>query len=160
MGADIQVSDQMKILPRPQCGALAGISNVGLPQSTDQITNPLLIGSDTHARILEYVEGERMFFDLTAPDYDAYVYVDYFDAGGSVLHLSPNEVVPLTLTTAQTRLRVGAKTPADIGLQITIGPPYGQEIAVAFAASHSLYSGLRPLSEEADGYLNLSLIHI
>lgn len=154
MGADIQVSDQMKILPRPQCGALAGISNVGLPQSTDQITNPLLIGSDTHARILEYVEGERMFFDLTAPDYDAYVYVDYFDAGGSVLHLSPNEVVPLTLTTAQTRLRVGAKTPADIGLQITIGPPYGQEIAVAFAASHSLYSGLRPLSEEADGYLN------
>ena len=71
-----------------------------------------------------------------------------------MLHLSPNEVVPLTLTTAQTRLRVGAKTPADIGLQITIGPPYGQEIAVAFAASHSLYSGLRPLSEEADGYLN------
>lgn len=154
MGADIQVSDQMKILPRPQCGALAGISAVGLPQSTDQITNPLLIGSDTHARVLNYAGGERMFFDLTAPDYDAYVYVDYFDAGGSVLHLSPNEVAPLTLTPAQQPLRVGAKTDQDIGLQITVGPPYGQEIAVAFAASHPLYRGQRPISEEAAPYLS------
>ncbi len=153
MGADIQVSDQMKILPRPQCGALAGISNVGLPQSTDQITNPRLIGADTHARVLDYTGGERMFFDLTAPDYDAYVYVDYFDAGGAVLHLSPNDAVPLTLTPAQNRLRVGAKADGDIGLQITVGPPYGQEIAVAFAASHPLYPGLRPFSEEAASYL-------
>lgn len=153
MGADIQVSDQMKILPRPQCGALAGISNVGLPQSTDQITNPRMIGADTHARVLDYTGGERMFFDLTAPDYDAYVYVDYFDAGGTVLHLSPNDAVPLTLTHAQNRLRVGAKSEGDIGLQITVGPPYGQEIAVAFAASHPLYSGLRPISEEAASYL-------
>ncbi|WIY27810.1 DUF4384 domain-containing protein [Parasedimentitalea psychrophila] len=154
MGADIHVSDQMKLLPRPQCGALAGISNVGLPQSTDQITNPLLIGSDTHAQVLDYVQGERMFFDLTAPDYDAYVYVDYFDAGGAVLHLTPNDAVPLSLTTAQSRMRVGAKTAADSGLQITVGPPYGQEIAVAFAASHPLYPGVRPLSEEAAGYLS------
>ncbi|KIC06258.1 hypothetical protein RA19_25495, partial [Leisingera sp. ANG-M1] len=44
MGADITVSDEMRLLPRPQCGALSGISNVGLPQSTDQITNPLLVG--------------------------------------------------------------------------------------------------------------------
>lgn len=153
MGADIQVSDQMKILPRPQCGALAGISNVGLPQSTDQITNPRLIGADTHARVLDYTGGERMFFDLTAPDYDAYVYVDYFDAGGAVLHLSPNNAVPLTLTPAQSRLRVGAKSEGDIGLQITVGPPYGQEITVAFAASHQLYPGLRPFSEEALSYL-------
>jgi len=153
MGTDIRVSDQMKILPRPQCGALAGISNVGLPQSTDQITNPQMIGADTHARVLDYTGGERMFFDLTAPDYDAYVYVDYFDAGGTVLHLSPNDAVPLTLTHAQNRLRVGAKSEGDIGLQITVGPPYGQEIAVAFAASHPLYSGLRPISEEAASYL-------
>ena len=153
MGADIQVSDQMKLLPRPQCGALSGISNVGLPQSTDQITNPLLIGDDTHARVLDYAQGDPMFFDLTAPDYDAYVYVDYFDAGGAVLHLSPNDIVPLTLSPAQSRLRVGAKNPGDPGLQIVVGPPYGQEIAVAFAASHPLYTGLRPISEKAAPYL-------
>ncbi|MCB4457982.1 DUF4384 domain-containing protein, partial [Leisingera sp. McT4-56] len=153
MGGDITVSDQMRLLPRPQCGALAGISNVGLPQSTDQITNPLLVGSDAHARVLDYSGGERLFFDLTAPDYPAFVYVDYFDAGGAVLHLSPNELVPLAEAAPKTALRVGAKEAGDPGLQITVGPPYGQEIAVAFAASHPLYGGTRPLSEPAAPYL-------
>ncbi|UWQ81379.1 DUF4384 domain-containing protein (plasmid) [Leisingera sp. S132] len=154
MGTDITVSDQMRLLPRPQCGALAGISNVGLPQSTDQITNPLLVGSDAHARVLDYSGGERLFFDLTAPDYPAFVYVDYFDAGGAVLHLSPNELVPLAEAAPKTALRVGAKAAGDPGLQITVAPPYGQEIAVAFAASHPLYDGLRPLSEPAEPYLD------
>ncbi len=154
MGTDITVSDQMRLLPRPQCGALAGISNVGLPQSTDQITNPLLVGSDAHARVLDYSGGERLFFDLTAPDYPAYVYVDYFDAGGAVLHLSPNELAPLAEAAPKTALRVGAKAAGDPGLQITVAPPYGQEIAVAFAASHPLYEGLRPLSEPAGPYLD------
>lgn len=153
MGADIAVSDQMRLLPRPQCGALAGISSVGLPQSTDQATNPLLLGADAHARVLDYSGGERLFFDLTAPDYPAYVYVDYFDAGGAVLHLAPNELVPLALAPAQSALRVGARQPGDPGLQITVAPPYGQEIAVAFAASHPLYDGPRPLSEPAAPYL-------
>lgn len=154
MGADITVSDQMRLLPRPQCGALAGISSVGLPQSTDQITNPLLVGEDAHARVLDYSGGDRLFFDLTAPDYPAYVYVDYFDAGGAVLHLSPNELVPLTEAAPKSALRVGAKEAGDPGLQISVGPPYGQEIAVAFAASHPLYDGTRPLSEPAAPYLD------
>ncbi|WP_446720204.1 DUF4384 domain-containing protein [Leisingera sp. ANG-DT] len=94
-----------------------------------------------------------MFFDLTAPDYPAYVYVDYFDAGGAVLHLSPNELVPLAEAAPKTALRVGAKEAGDPGLQITVAPPYGQEIAVAFAASHPLYDSLRPLSEPAEPYL-------
>lgn len=154
MGADITVSDQMRLLPRPQCGALAGIATVGLPQSTDQITNPLLVGDDAHARVLDYSGGDRLFFDLTAPDYPAYVYVDYFDAGGQVLHLSPNELVPLTQAAPKSALRVGAKQPQDPGLQITVGPPYGQEIAVAFAASHVLFEHPRPLSEPAAPYLD------
>ncbi|AHD03804.1 DUF4384 domain-containing protein [Leisingera methylohalidivorans] len=153
MGADIMVSDQMRLLPRPQCGALAGISGVGLPQSTDQITNPLLVGADAHARVLDYSGGERLFFDLTAPDYPAYVYVDYFDAGGAVLHLAPDAQAPLAETAPESALRVGAREAGDPGLQITVGPPYGQEIAVAFAASHPLYADPRPLSEPAAPYL-------
>ena len=38
-------------------------------------------------------------------------------------------------------------------LNITIGPPYGQEIAAACAASSPLYDGLRPLSDPAGPYL-------
>ncbi|OIQ33098.1 MAG: hypothetical protein BM562_01580 [Alphaproteobacteria bacterium MedPE-SWcel] len=156
MGQDIVLQDEMRLLPQPQCGALAGISDVGLPQSTDQITNPLLVGEDTHARVLSYAGGDRLFFDLTAPDYAAYVYVDYFDAGGSVLHLLPNAHVALAKAAPMSRFRVGAKDPADAGLMITVGPPYGQEIAVAFAASHPLFpdQAQRPLQEPAAPYLD------
>ncbi|AVO37697.2 DUF4384 domain-containing protein [Pukyongiella litopenaei] len=151
MGADIAVSDNILILPRPQCGMLTGIADAGLPQSTDQITNPLLIGADTHARVFGFVDGDRLTLDMTAPDYDAYLYVDYFDAGGNVLHLVPNDHAPLERTTAKAALEVGG---GDGGLQLFIGPPYGQEIAVAFAASSPLYDGLRPVQEAAAPYLD------
>lgn len=153
MGGDIAVSDNILILPRPQCGALSGIAQVGLPQSTDQITNPLLIGEDTQARILKFVKDDRLFFDITAPDYDAYVYVDYFDAGGDVLHLVPNDQVALERSAAKSALRIGAENAEDAGLQLRIAPPFGQEIAVAFAASAPLYQGKRPLVEPAAPYL-------
>jgi hypothetical protein len=153
VGDGIPVTANLLHLPRPQCGALTGIASVGLPQSTDQFTNNRLIGSASHARAYEYSEGQRLQFDLAAPDYDAVVYVDYFTADGDVIHLAPNDTIPLELLPAETLIQIGADRPGKPGLMITIGPPYGQEIAVAFAASKPLYYGLRPLVEPAAHYL-------
>lgn len=153
MGSNITVSDSILILPRPQCGALSGIAGVGLPQSTDQITNPLVIGDNAHARVFTFADGDLLSLDMTAPDYDAFIYLDYFDAEGTVLHLEPNEFAPLRQANAQTAQQIGAKTMQDTGLKLVISPPYGQEIAVAFAASEPLYDGLRPIQEPAAEYL-------
>lgn len=156
MGADIPVREDLLVLPRPQCGALAGIAQVGLPQSTDQITNPLLLGESTHAREFSYVDGDPLVLELQGADYDAYVYVDFFDAGGNVLHLMPNDFTPMQKTSAKAALTIGSEralSPGEPGLYIKIGPPYGQEIAVAFAASAPLYDGIRPLIEPAEPYL-------
>ena len=147
------VTDSMLILPRPQCGALGGIGAMGLPQSTDQLTNPLLVGTDAQERTYNYTQGDQMILDLAAPDYDAYIYVDFFDANGNVIHLVPNETVPLALRPAKSAMRIGAGEDGTPYLNITIGPPYGQEIAAAFAASAPLYDGVRPLSEPAEPYL-------
>ena len=154
LGGTIKVNDAMLILPRPQCGALSGIAAVGLPQSQDQLTNPRLIGDDAQARAYDYRAGQALVLDLAAPDYDAYVYVDFFAADGQVIHLVPNDTVPLRLRAARTTMRVGAPDADEAFLNITIGPPYGQEIAAAFAASAPLYDGLRPLSEPAGPYLD------
>lgn len=153
MGANITVTDNLLVLPAPQCGALSGIASVGLPQSTDQITNPLIVGPDTHARAFRYVAGDPLVLDLSAPDYPAFVYVDYFDADGNVIHLSPNEQTPLRMVDAKSALQIGARNANEAGLFVTIGPPYGQEIAAAFAASVPLYAGLRPMVEPAAPYL-------
>ena len=154
LGTGITVNDAMLILPRPQCGALSGIADVGLPQSQDQNTNPRLIGADAQARAYDYTRGQTLILDLAAPDYDAYVYVDYFAADGTVIHLIPNDTVPLKLRPAQSTLRVGAPDANEPFLNLTIGPPYGQEIATAFAASAPLYDGTRPLTEPAAAYLD------
>lgn len=153
VGGSIPVLDNLLILPPPQCGALSGIAAVGLPQSTDQLTNPLLVGEDAHARLYRYSKGERLIFDMTAPDYGSYVYVDYFDASGNVIHLVPNDSVTLEYHDPKSAVKIGADRADGNFLPVFIGPPYGQEIAVAFAASRPLYDGLRPTVEPADGYL-------
>lgn len=153
VGADIAVADNLLVLPAPQCSALSGIAGTGLPQSTDQITNPLIVGADTHARSFRYVKGDPLVLDLTGPDYPAFVYVDYFDADGNVIHLAPNDLTPLRKVAAKSALSVGATKPDDDGLFVTIGPPYGQEIAAAFASSVPLYTEARPLVEPAGPYL-------
>lgn len=157
MGTNIRVRDNLLILPRPQCGALSGIASVGLPQSTDQITNPLLVGESTHAREFRYTAGNPLVMSLQGADYDAFVYVDYFDADGNVLHLMPNQFSPLTRTPAKGALQIGSETvlaAGEPGLYIEIGPPFGQEIAAAFASSVPLYDGVRPLVEPAGPYLD------
>lgn len=154
VGDGIPVTANLRHLPAPQCGALTGISEIGLPQSTDQFTNDRLVGKTAHAREYTYTEGQRLQFDLTAPDYDAFVYVDYFNADGEVIHLVPNDTIALEKHAAKTVLGVGQDRPGLPGLRITIGPPFGQEIAVAFAASHPLYDGLRPIIEPAGPYLD------
>lgn len=153
MGADIAVTDNLLVLPAPQCAALSGIAAVGLPQSTDQITNPLIVGADTHARAFNFIKDQPLVLEMTGADYPAYVYVDYFDAAGNVIHLTPNEASPLKQVPAKEPIDIGARKPGDPGLHVIIGPPYGQEITAAFAASVPLYEELRPVIEPADAYL-------
>lgn len=153
VGDAIALSDQLLILPRPQCGALAGIAGVGLPQSTEQLTSPAVIGEDGFARTFAYVEGERLRLDLAAPDYDSYIYMDYFVADGTVIHLQPNDIVPLTFAPAKSAQTVGHVRDDQPYLELIVSPPFGQEIAAAFASNVPLYEGTRPIQEPAEAYL-------
>ena len=123
VGGSIPVVDLLQVLPRPQCGALAGMAAVGLPQSTDQETDPRLIGENSYSMIYRYVAGDRMIFDLTAPDYDAWIYVDYFDASGMVVHLVPNEKVTLERHAAKSAITIGADRADGNFMAVTVGPP-------------------------------------
>lgn len=153
VGEGIEVVSNLLHLPSPQCGALSGIAAAGLPQSTDQFTNSRLVGAHAQARDYAFNEGQRLQFDLTAPDYDAFVYVDYFSADGQVIHLVPNDTIALERQLAKSSVGVGTDRIGKPSLRLTIGPPFGQEIAAAFAASHLLFDELRPISEPAESYL-------
>lgn len=149
IGGGLVLRDATHILPAPQCKTLDGIAALGLPQSEEQLTDFDLVGENAQVREYAFTEGDRLTIDLTGPDYPAYVYVDYFDAEGQVVHLRPNVQAPLE--------KVGASQVFSIGrgddLDLRIAAPFGQDIAVAFATSEPLYEGLRPMIEPADVYL-------
>lgn len=153
VGQAIPVLDEVMILPRPQCGILAAIDAVGLPQSDDQEGDPRVVGDVPFAAVSEFSEGELLEFEVRGPDYPAYFYVDFFDAEGQVLHLQPNELVPPRVIDTREMQRVGFGADGKRAITITVSPPFGQEIMVAFASSVPLYDSIRPLVEPAGPYL-------
>ncbi len=153
VGSALPVRDRVRLLRRPLCQVLGAIAQTGLAQSTEQDTNPRIVGPDTFVRDYDLRAGQQVVFDMTAPDYPAVIYVDYFDAAGNVLHMQPNDQVPQTLHAPKSTLAVGKAAPGVPALQLIVSPPYGQEIAVAFATSVPLYAGVRPTVEAAEPYL-------
>ncbi len=149
IGGALELRDALRILPRPQCALLDAFAGLGLPPSEEQLTDPDLVGENTQVREYAFSEGDRLRIDLTAPDYPAHVYVDYFDASGQVLHLMPNDATPLRRFAPGEVFAVGG----GAGLDLRIAPPFGQDIAVAFAASAPLPGGARPMVEQAGPYL-------
>ncbi|WP_294221652.1 DUF4384 domain-containing protein [uncultured Shimia sp.] len=156
LGDSLPLKDHLLILPAPQCTILASLDQLDLPQSEEQFTDPMLVGDSAQVQTYGFVAGQRLIIDLEAPDYPAFVYLDYFDANGDVIHLVPSAQRPLQAYDAATLFSIGRPDPdtgAPPALVLEISPPFGQDIAVAYAASHPLYDGVRPFVEPAAAYL-------
>lgn len=146
----LPVAERLQILPEPQCGTLGQVASLGVPQSEEQFTDPALIGENLFVREYVFAGGDRMVIDLEGADYPAFLYVDYFDAEGNVLHLMPNEILPPRAYAPGETFRIGAE---GSGLELIVEPPFGQDIAVALASDRPLYEGVRPIVEPAAVYL-------
>lgn len=154
LGASIPVGGSMLVLPSPQCDVLDRLENIGLPQSQGQRLDSLQIGATTQISEFDYGEGERVIIKMRSPDYPAYVYVDFFDVDGRVLHLRPNQWESVLLHDPDTPLEIGADREDGQSVHLIVRPPFGQELAIAYAASHPIYDGLRETIEPAGPYLD------
>ena len=150
VGDSIPVGGSVLVLPQPQCGVLDSVEGLGVPQSRDQIDDPLVIGEEAQARIEQYEDGSPMLMRLQAADFDSYIYIDYYDADGNVIHLLPNEYRGENRFAADTPFMIGEERS---GFTIKAAPPFGQDIAVVLASTAPLYDGVRPLVERAVDYL-------
>lgn len=98
-------------------------------------------------------DGEDLVLDVTGPDYESFVYVDYYLQDGNVAHLLPNPIVNTNSLNKSGKLRIGDKQSG--GQQWTVSPPYGQEMIVLLVTDTPLF--LEPPStehESARDYLN------
>ena len=153
LGESIPVGGSMIVLPSPQCDVLSRLENLGLPQSTKQALDPKELGAVTQLTTFEYGEGERVIIRMKSYDFPAYVYVDFFDVDGNVLHLRPNQWEPLQYYEPGANITVGDDGSGQPAIQLIVRPPFGRELAVAYASSEPIYDGLRDTIEPAEPYL-------
>jgi hypothetical protein len=85
----------------------------------------------------------------------SYLYVDYVDAGGKVVHLLPTVARPHNRVAANTRVVLGT-TPAKAGRGqrvYVVSPPFGTGTLIALSSPRPLFDRPRPEQEEARPYL-------
>jgi serine/threonine protein kinase len=98
--------------------------------------------------------GEPLVVDVRTPSFDSYVYVDYFDREGDVLHLLPNGQDKLNFRPAQNHLVLG-KPP--FRRCWVLGGAIGEQLVTLVASVDPLFADPRPELEDARAYLpNLS----
>jgi hypothetical protein len=92
-------------------------------------------------------DGDTLMVDVTTPNTESYVTVDYFVLDRSVVHLLPNLRAREHLAPARYTATIGS-----LGNWV-IGKPFGNEMVVLLATPVPPFDHLRPESEPADDYL-------
>ena len=154
VGGAIPVGSSLLVLPAPQCGVLEAAEGLGFLQSKDQENDPLEVGKEAQAQILSFEETQRVVFSLQAPEFDAYIYVDYYDKDGTVVHVLPNSYLEDNRYPANANFTLGDGQDAGGGLEMRVAPPFSQDIAVVLGTTHPLHEAQRPLQEDAEEYLS------
>ncbi|SDE21165.1 protein of unknown function [Massilia sp. PDC64] len=93
------------------------------------------------------VAGDTLMVDVSTPDYQSYVSVDYFVLDGNVVHLLPNAAARENLAPPRYTATIGS-----LGNWV-IGPPFGTEMLVLVTTSVPLFDSLRPDAEPGAAYL-------
>jgi hypothetical protein len=91
--------------------------------------------------------GDTLMVDVSTPDYQSYVSVDYFVLDGNVVHLLPNAAARENLAPPRYTATIGS-----LGNWV-IGPPFGTEMLVLVTTSVPLFDSLRPDAEPGAAYL-------
>ncbi len=129
----------LRVVPRPHCRILASLSATGLEPGPGR-------GA---AERYTFSAGQNVRFTVGTPAFPAYVYVDYFDRAGSVLHIRPHNRALPRRRKPDSELTIGEGGPFNL----RVGRPYGIDLALVVASSHRLFDAPRPRREPADAYL-------
>ena len=105
-----------------------------------------------HQHLSHYVEEENLVLAYTIPSYNSYIYIDYYQLDGGVIHLFPNGMGLNKPITAKTRHILGDTARGQ--KQWQINPPFGTEMIVIIASSTPLFDQPRPELEQAKDYLS------
>ena len=120
------------------------------------MTPELLPRIDLNNTDLRYRTGEKLVVTATAgSDFEGYLYVDYIDSDGSVVHLLPSPRQQDNRLGPGQAIVLGALDASDASGDFVyeIQPPLGPGMVVAFASRHQLMPTTRPHVETTGDYV-------
>jgi hypothetical protein len=113
-------------------------------------------GTEAPSAVLVTPESERyanqnFVLDVRSPQFDSYIYVDYFTPAGDVIHLFPNKGTPIAVRPTLNRFVLGRPSMKDCW---TFREGAGEQLITVIAAEHRLFDSVPPKSESAKEYLD------
>lgn len=140
----------VSVVGEPYCRVLTFLARPEFQRSTEQRGDLLTLGATSGPGTRRAIGGETLAFTMSAPEFDAFLYVDHFSADGRVTHLLPTDR-PDNIFKKDAVFRLGAASP--LGRKAVVGPPYGLDVVVVVASSEPIFVRPRPASEDANPYL-------
>jgi eukaryotic-like serine/threonine-protein kinase len=134
--------DSLKIYGWPHCEVIKLLDETAAPARPG--TAPRLAFNISS---LVYKDGDKLIVQANATSaYDGFLYVDYLDSEGTVLHMLPAPEHPDNRLRAEQGLRLG-------GDLYAIGAPFGPNLVVAISSPKRLFPPRAEQQESARAYL-------
>lgn len=144
-GRVAEVVNQARVAGWPSCEVL-DILHQKAAATGDQSALPAIVPFQ-HG--LSYTADEKLVVEASATThYDGYLYVDFIQHDGTVLHMLPGPDRMDNAVKAGERVLLG-----DGAQEYTIAPPYGTEMLVVVSSPTPLFDKDRPQVEKAKEYL-------
>jgi hypothetical protein len=142
IGASVSINTTLR--PWPQCEALLTLRDV-LAKPTG-----LKISVSGHSPAL-LSDGDKLYIDVTTPDFPSYLYLTYIQTNGEAIYLLRPQGHPPRPLAPNSHLLLGNGEGG--GPKFMIRPPFGEEMIVAIAAAKPLFAGDLPNSQTEREYL-------
>jgi serine/threonine protein kinase len=143
-GADF-ATDGVKVVERPFCSVV---------QTLDTATDGSAPAVEFNRSSKIYHNGDMLSLNARTGDRDGYLYVDYIDNTGSVVHMQPVPGKPASLVKAGTRVTLGttSTTPKPGEKIYQVSEPFGANMIVTFVSPKPLFDKARPEQETLQQY--------
>ena len=139
-----RVAQEVQVYGWPICQALEILATQTVMKA-DGARAPL-VRPFNHGPV--YVGGESLIVEARGTDlYEGYLYIDYVQNDGNVLHMLPFEQMPENAVARGQQLLLGA---GDV--QYTLAAPYGTEMLIVVASPVPLFEAMRTEIEPAESY--------
>jgi serine/threonine protein kinase len=147
-----KIEDRLSVQPWPFCTILSVLRPLQPAGATPEILPRL----DLNKADLRYRTGEKLVVTATVgTGFEGYLYVDYIDSDGSVVHLLPSPRQTQNRMQPGQQIVLGALDANDASGDFVyeIQPPLGPGMVVAFASRHRILEAPRPHVETTGAYV-------